>query len=162
MYFILFYASFYNFLFKLIHPQLLYLISESFYMKKSIERKKKKCAICGRYFCPDRRVGDRQKCCKSRICQKKLKLRRDRIWRAENPDYFKGRYDNTKEWRLKHPEYQKKKQHEIQAEFIQEKHVESAFVALGVKIINQKAKIQVEIPHGISVKRIIPAYGVPR
>jgi hypothetical protein len=45
---------------------------------------------------------------------------RDRVWRRRNPEYFQGRYEVVKAWRLAHPGYQKtrrcKKRREIQVE----------------------------------------------
>jgi hypothetical protein len=74
---------------------------------------------CGRYFRPDRRLGERQKCCGAEKCQRERKRMRDKVWRCKNPDYFQGRYEYVKAWRLAHPGHQKrlrcKKASEIQA-----------------------------------------------
>ena len=59
----------------------------------------KRCLYCGRYFVPDRRVGDRQKACGSEVCKRKRKQAAQRRWSENNPGYFKGRYDYVKEWR---------------------------------------------------------------
>lgn len=54
-------------------------------------RKKKPCAICGRWFDPDARVGQRQRVCSSPTCQKKRRRRKQAKWRASRPDYFTAR-----------------------------------------------------------------------
>ncbi len=61
----------------------------------------KQCAYCGRYFVPDRRVGDRQKACRDETCRKKRKQQAQQRWSEKNPGYFKGRYWYVKEWRHK-------------------------------------------------------------
>ena len=60
---------------------------------------RKRCAYCGRYFVPDRRVGIRQKACNSLKCRRKRKQEAQKHWLDNNPGYFKGRYDDVKEWR---------------------------------------------------------------
>jgi hypothetical protein len=62
---------------------------------------RKGCAFCGRYFVPDRRVGDRQKACGSEGCRRKRKEEAQRLWVERNPGYFRGRYEYVKEWREK-------------------------------------------------------------
>jgi hypothetical protein len=68
----------------------------------------KRCVYCGRYFVPDRRVGDRQRCCKNKGCQCKRKKESQRRWVLANPGYFKGRYEYVKEWRKQNPDYQRR------------------------------------------------------
>lgn len=75
------------------------------------------CAICGRFFRPDRRQGDKQKSCPRAQCRKERKRRSQKAWTAQNPAYFQGRYENTKLWRRQNPAYQKqwrRKRREIQ------------------------------------------------
>lgn len=67
----------------------------------------KRCICCGRFFVPDCRVGDRQKSCKSKKCQDKRKKLSQKRWVEKNPDCFKGRYENTKQWRKDNPDYQR-------------------------------------------------------
>lgn len=62
---------------------------------------RKRCAYCGRYFVPDRRVGDKQKACGSAECKGKRKQEAQRRWVEKNPGYFEGRYAYVKEWRRK-------------------------------------------------------------
>lgn len=62
---------------------------------------RKRCAYCGRYFVPDRRVGDRQKACESSACKGKRKQEAQQRWVEKNPGYFEDRYAYVKEWRRK-------------------------------------------------------------
>ena len=75
-------------------------------MKKRGLFQEKKCVSCGRFFKPDSRVGERQKCCPIAECRKKHKKLRDKDWRRKNPDYFQGRYEVVRAWRKEHPDYQ--------------------------------------------------------
>jgi len=63
------------------------------------------CRVCGASFAPDHRVGDRQTVCSKASCQRVRKRRSQAAWVKQNPDYFKGRYPNTKEWLAAHPGY---------------------------------------------------------
>ena len=53
--------------------------------------KKRPCGICRRWFCPDRRVGDRQRVCSELSCQVRRRARTQASWRRRNPDYFTAR-----------------------------------------------------------------------
>jgi hypothetical protein len=68
----------------------------------------KRCAFCGKFFRPEKQVGNRQISCLRPECQKKRKKRQEARWREANPGYFKGRYDYIKEWRKANPGYQKR------------------------------------------------------
>ena len=89
----------------------------------------KKCVLCGRFFEPNPRVGQRQKCCRAPECQKKRKQLQLRAWRQKNPGYFYGRYDYVKTWRAVHPGYQKRrrcyKPREIQTQIPSESPIKS-------------------------------------
>jgi len=67
----------------------------------------KRCKFCGRYFTPDKRVGDRQKACSRKECQRARKQLAQSNWVKKNPNYFKGRYEYVKEWRAKRKDEQK-------------------------------------------------------
>ena len=54
-------------------------------------QRKRPCRICGRWFHPDPRVGERQRACSSADCQAKRRLKTQASWRADNPDYFVAR-----------------------------------------------------------------------
>lgn len=80
---------------------------------------RKRCVYCGRFFTPDPRVGERQKSCPSPGCRKRRKRESQRVWQEANPEYYRGRYENTKRWRKEHPGYQRlwrAKRREIQDE----------------------------------------------
>lgn len=61
----------------------------------------KQCPYCGRFFVPDRRVGQRQKACGQEGCKTRRKQEAQRQWAQRNPGYFQGRYPYIKEWRKK-------------------------------------------------------------
>ncbi len=67
--------------------------------------KKKTCCICHATFIPDRKVGDRQKTCGCKACQKALKQRNNAIWREKNPSFVKNDYPRVKGWLDQHPGY---------------------------------------------------------
>ena len=55
--------------------------------------RKKPCRICGRWFHPDARVGERQRACGKPECQTARRQKTQAYWRKRNPDYPIG-------WRL--------------------------------------------------------------
>jgi len=59
----------------------------------------KRCIVCGRFFIPDPRVGERQKVCRRDSCKKARKHLAQRAWCEKNPGYFGGRYPYVKQWR---------------------------------------------------------------
>lgn len=65
---------------------------------------RKRCAYCGRYFVPDRRVGVRQKACNRLECRRKRKQEAQKRWLEKNAGYFRDRYDYVKEWRRRKKE----------------------------------------------------------
>jgi len=69
----------------------------------------RRCHYCGRLFVPDPRVGNRQKAC-SNACQRLRKRENNRVFREKNPEYgcAPERYAYLKEWRRKHPDYQRR------------------------------------------------------
>ena len=76
-------------------------------MEQKHHTQQKRCSICGRFFRPNDRVGNRQISCKRPECQKERRRRQQKKWRKANPDYFQGRYEYLKEWRKHNPGYQK-------------------------------------------------------
>lgn len=71
----------------------------------------KRCAVCREQFIPDKRVGARQQVCFRLSCQQERKRRAQQRWLSNNPDAFKGRYVNLKEWLKLHPGYLKNYRH---------------------------------------------------
>ena len=74
-------------------------------MKRSECSPVKPCEVCGVDFTPDPRVGSRQRVCRKLSCQQERKHRAQQRWVANNPDCFKDRYVNLKEWLSQHPGY---------------------------------------------------------
>ena len=54
-------------------------------------RRKRPCCVCGKWFRPDPRVGERQKACSSPECQRQRRSKTQRLWRRGNPAYFTER-----------------------------------------------------------------------
>lgn len=67
----------------------------------------KRCQFCGRYFTPDKRVGERQKACSRKQCQRARKQVAQSNWVKKNSNYFKGRSEYVKQWRRKRKEEKK-------------------------------------------------------
>ena len=65
----------------------------------------KVCPFCQDHFIPDPRIGSRQKACSKLSCQLKRNRKSQSEWLTRNPDYFKGRYFNTRSWLDQHPGY---------------------------------------------------------
>jgi len=128
---------------------------------------KKKCLYCGREFIVDPRVGQRQKAC-SVQCQKHRKKGNNKAFSKSNPGYWDGRYEYVKQWRQKHPDYQRQwrrkrkqtvlpKQDKIQAEILR-KAIDSI-----ERNLMPLRKIQAEIivkAAAITTKRAYPFHQV--
>lgn len=67
--------------------------------------KKTQCDYCDHSFVPDPRVGNRQKACPKKSCQKKRHAKAHAKWFEKNPNAYRGRYPNTKTWLSKHPNF---------------------------------------------------------
>jgi len=123
------------------------IVSEWMTMVIDKQGRQKNCKYCGRFFTPDYRVWARQMSCARKACQAKRKKGSQEKWVAANSDYFKGRYENTKEWREQHPNYQKQwragKRSEIQDETPPSASVKSVRIVIPVKWL--KGEIQDEI-----------------
>lgn len=65
----------------------------------------KRCMHCGRYFTPDKRIGQRQKVCQREQCKLARKKQAQQQWRRNNPEYFNNLYlDYVKPWRQRRRE----------------------------------------------------------
>jgi hypothetical protein len=87
-----------------------------------------------------------QKSCNDPECRAKRKRESHKKWLEANPDYFKGRYSEVKEWRAKHPDYQRlwrKKRREIQDEISPPEPVKTMVLVIPEKML--KSEIQDEI-----------------
>jgi len=60
-------------------------------------QRKRPCSICGRWFYPDPRLGDRQKACSDPACQVGRRKKTQAKWRAANPEYATGRRLNERQ-----------------------------------------------------------------
>jgi hypothetical protein len=84
---------------------------------------KNRCPYCGDYYIPYIRAVTTQKSCDKATCRKKRQQEAYKAWRAENPDYFRGRYKSKvkawlaarpgylRQYRASHPEYVVKDNH---------------------------------------------------
>ena len=54
--------------------------------------RKRPCRICGRWFSPNPRLGERQKTCGTDECRQRWHARRCAIWNRQNRAYFKEIY----------------------------------------------------------------------
>ncbi len=115
-------------------------------MRNKINVQPKRCIYCGCFFKLDYRVRERQKSCKSSKCRTRRKKESQRRWVEANPEYFNGRYENTKAWRRLHPDYQRRwraKRREIQDEIQSTTPIKSIRLVISVKYF--KGEIQDEI-----------------
>ena len=64
-------------------------------MKKARSRKRP-CKICGRWYVPDARLGDRQKTCGDPECQRQWHKKKCAEWNRNNADYFRANYLHKK------------------------------------------------------------------
>ncbi len=58
--------------------------------------KKRPCRICGKWFSPNPRVGERQKTCGSKDCQRKWHAKKCSEWNRAHPEYFQEIYLSKK------------------------------------------------------------------
>lgn len=104
----------------------------------------KHCQFCGRFFKPDPRVGDRQISCKNEACRRRRKQRSQRAWVAQNPEYFRGRYEDTKAWRLNNPGYQKARRRRRRFKIQDEIPINSSIVTIHLAITDQHLKVEIQ------------------
>lgn len=61
-------------------------------MEQKCLRKKRPCRLCGKWFTPNPRLGDRQQTCGAMECQRKWHARKCSEWNRKNRAYFKEIY----------------------------------------------------------------------
>ena len=61
-------------------------------MEEKRKHKKRPCPVCRRWFTPNPRLGDRQRTCGDRECQRKWHARKCAEWNRKNRAYFKEIY----------------------------------------------------------------------
>jgi len=61
-------------------------------MKEKRKRKKRPCRVCGKWYAPNPRLGDRQQTCGGMKCQRKWHARKCAEWNRKNRAYFKEIY----------------------------------------------------------------------
>lgn len=60
----------------------------------------KRCEYCGRYFIPDKRIGNRQRACRRPECKRQRKLQALKRWKQNHPEVLAHHYeDYVKPWR---------------------------------------------------------------
>lgn len=65
-------------------------------MKQRRKSRKRPCRICGKWFSPNPRVGERQKTCGEQDCKDKWHAKRCAEWNGKNPSYFREIYLSKK------------------------------------------------------------------
>jgi hypothetical protein len=113
---------------------------------EATERGQKRCVYCGRFYRPDPRTRKTQKSCSDAKCRAQRKKESQRKWVEANPGCFRGRYVKVKEWRKRHPDYQRlwrKKVREIQDEIPPSEPVKTMVLVIPDKML--KNEIQDEI-----------------
>jgi hypothetical protein len=61
-------------------------------MKPTNRNRKRPCRICGKWFNPDSRLGERQRTCGNKECQRKWHAKKCREWNRKNLLYFQEIY----------------------------------------------------------------------
>jgi hypothetical protein len=60
----------------------------------------KRCEYCGRYFSPDKRIGNQQRACWRPKCKRQRKLQAQKQWKQDHPEVVSQHYqDYVKPWR---------------------------------------------------------------
>ena len=115
---------------------------------EATQNRQKRCVYCGRYYKPDSRARKTQKICREAVCRAKRKRESHKRWVEANPDYFKGRYVNVKEWRKKHPDYQRlwrKKVREIQDKIPPAEPVKTMVLVIPAKMLRNEIQDEIRL-----------------
>lgn len=89
-------------------------------MEGPVRKCQQNCRYCGRLYVADPRLDLRQKSCRRDTCRRNRKRESQKAWVQKNPDYFRGRYANTKAWREKHKDARTRGRRRPQAPVIQD------------------------------------------
>jgi len=84
-----------------------------------------RCCVCRKHYRAEPRVGARQVTCGSAACRRTRKIKTDRRWRGEHPEYFRRRREEhadardrrsySREYRARHPESQERNTEQVRA-----------------------------------------------
>jgi len=61
-------------------------------MRRAIQRNKRPCRICRRWFAPNPKLKDRQMSCGAPACKREWHKKACRQWNKDNRDYFRANY----------------------------------------------------------------------
>jgi len=61
-------------------------------MRSENKNRKRPCRICGKWFTPDPRLGERQRTCGNSECQRQWHAKKCRQWNRKNRSYFEDIY----------------------------------------------------------------------
>jgi len=61
-------------------------------MEKKMPSRKRPCRVCGKWFMPNPRLGDRQKTCGADACKQQWHIAKCAEWNSQNRAYFKEIY----------------------------------------------------------------------
>ena len=61
-------------------------------MAKKTRSSKRPCRICGKWFVPNPRLGERQKTCGTDVCKQRWHTAKCAEWNSQNRAYFKEIY----------------------------------------------------------------------
>lgn len=82
----------------------------------------KRCEYCGRYFIPDKRVGNRQRACFRPECKRQRKLQGQKKWKKSHPEVTAHHYeDYVKPWREARRNERRERQASLRPEVIRDK-----------------------------------------
>lgn len=76
-------------------------------------------------------------------CHKKRRQTAQQRWTEKNPGYFKGRSDVVREWRSRHPDYQRTwraQRREIQDEI----PCKSSMITIHLAIVDEDLKVEIQ------------------